>query len=92
LKAGLGISLRWLLNCQYVVSCGWKKTYEAGEGALAAAAVVCVLIAAGPFLTIDMAAGAGEFENDRVLHIWFCLRARTAPRVGIDRSIVKVLE
>lgn len=66
-----------------------RKAY--GAGALAAAAVVCDLdrIAAGPFLTIGAAAGAGELEKGREAHFCCCLRARTAVREGIDRSMVE---
>ena len=52
------------------------------------AAVACVLIDAGPFRTIAMAAGAGEVENRCVLHLDICLEARTALLAGWDRSIV----
>ena len=52
------------------------------------AAVVCVLTAAGPFLEIATAAGAVVLVKGRKLHLDFCLRARTALRVGIDRSMV----
>jgi len=63
-----------------------KKTY--GAGALAVAAVVCVLTAAGPFFEIAVATGVVVLVKGRVLHIGFCLRARAALRAGIDRSMV----
>lgn len=53
------------------------------------AAVVCVLTAAGPFLEMAIAAGAGVFEKGLVLHLCFCLRARTALRAGTERSMVE---
>jgi hypothetical protein len=44
-----------------------KRTNDAGAGAAvvadAVAAVACVLIAAGPFLTIAMPAGAGVEDS-----------------------------
>lgn len=64
---------------------GWWQTYE---WAAAVAAVVCLLIVAGPFLRGARVAEAGEFENDLVLHVCFWHKARTALREGIDRSMV----
>jgi hypothetical protein len=64
-----------------------------GEGAAAeaeaVAAVACVLIVAGPFRTIAMAAGAGEVEKRCAVHLDICLETRKALLAGFDRSIVE---
>jgi hypothetical protein len=57
--------------------------------AVAVAEVACVLIAAGPFLTIVTPAGEVVFDRCRVLHFELCLRARATFLAGFDRSILK---
>jgi hypothetical protein len=54
----------------------------------AVATVACVLLLAGSFRTNAMPAAAGEVEKCWVLHLDFCLRARTAFLAGYDRSIL----
>lgn len=90
MKAGLGLSLVCLDNCQYVVSHRWGKSYGEVAGDEAVATVACVLWLAGFFRTNAMPAAAGEEENDCVLHLDFCLRARTAFLAGYDRSMLGV--
>lgn len=57
-----------------------------GEGALvgfaAVAAVVCDLSSDGPFLSIAIAAAAGEVENCCVRHLEVCFKARAALLAG----------
>ena len=68
----------------------WQRPY--GAGAAAVATVVCDLEFDGSFRTNAMPAFAGEVEKERVLHLDFCLRARTAFLVGFDRSILRGVE
>lgn len=61
-----------------------KRAYSEG----AAADVACVLTVAGAFLSIELAAAAGELEKCCVLH--FEIRRMTL-FAGLDRSMVKDL-
>ena len=85
LKAGLGLSLVFLCNCQYTVSHIEGPAYDVGT-AEAVATVACVLLPAGSFRTNAMPAAAGEVEKRCVLDL--DLKARTAFLAGYDRSIL----
>lgn len=54
------------------------------------AAVACVRMVSGPFLTAAIPAGKGEFERWRVVDFEVCLKARARCLVGGDRSMLAV--
>lgn len=99
LNAGLGASLNCLYCCQYIytylsthvyvyVSHVESSTYDE-DCEEAVAAVACVRMALGPFLTAEMPAGNGVFERWRVVGFEVCLTARATCLAGGERSILE---
>lgn len=54
------------------------------------AAVACVRMALGPFLTAEIPAGKGELERWRVVDFEDCVKARARCLAGGDRSMMAV--